>query len=91
MVHLKGLVKGGTVSTSVSGGRIFVLPCGYGPAQDELHPALSNDAVGRVSIVSFQCSFFNEPKRYFGMVVAQPPSNSAWVSLDGITFRAATS
>ena len=90
VVHLKGVVSGGTVANSpvVASGTIFWLPCGYAPDQAETHAVLSNNQTGRVSVkwaTTIGCS--NGQKR--GMVTADPPSNNAWVSLDGITFRAA--
>jgi len=84
-VHLKGVVKGGTVSHS-SSGIIFSLPYGYGPDQDEVQAVLSNEAPGRVTIK--KGSYLGDG-RAVGYVYAAPPSNSAWVSLDGITFRTA--
>ncbi len=88
VVHLKGRVSGGTVAHGGSG-VIFKLPCGYGPSRDELHSVLSNDAVGRVTI-GYDIEGCSSGQSS-GYVVAAPPSNSASVSLDGITFRAAGS
>lgn len=85
-VHLKGLVKNGTVSRDYSGG-VFHLPCGYGPGHDEVHSVLSNDAAGRVTILLGYC----DTGQYSATVTVAPPSNNAWVSLDGITFWAAGS
>jgi len=90
VVHLKGVVSGGTVANGITigSGTIFFLPCGYAPDQAETHAVLSNNQTGRVSVkwaTTIGCS--NGQKR--GMVTADPPSNNAWVSLDGITFRAA--
>ena len=92
LVHLKGLVSGGTVADSpvVTSGTVFALPCGYAPDEAEVHAVLSNNQTGRVTVrwmTNLDCS--NGQKR--GMVTADPPSNNAWVSLDGITFRAAGS
>ena len=86
VVHLKGVVQGGTVAHNPSGS-VFTLPCGYGPSKDEVHSVLSNDTAGRVSIFFGPCG----SGQYSAQVVAAPPSNAAWVSLDGITFRAAGS
>ena len=85
VMHLKGVVKGGTVSHTGSG-IIFSLPYGYGPEQDEVQAVLSNDALGRVIV---ERGSSTSDGRTVGWVHAAPPSNSAWVSLDGITFRAA--
>jgi hypothetical protein len=85
VVHLKGVVKGGTVSHN-SSGIIFMLPYGYGSEQDEVHAVLSNEGLGRVTI---ERGSSVSDGRTVAYVHAAPPSNSAWVSLDGITFRAA--
>lgn len=42
-VHVKGLVKSGTVNTSV-----FTLPVGYRPAYNHIFPSDSNSAIERV-------------------------------------------
>jgi hypothetical protein len=63
-----------------------MLPYGYGPEQDEVQAVLSNEALGRVTIK--KGSYLSD-RRAVAHVYAAPPSNSAWVSLDGITFRAA--
>lgn len=70
-VHLKGLIKDGTVGSSA-----FTLPAGWRPAARELCGTISNDAIGRVDVLSD------------GTVVPTAPSNNAYVSLDGITFKA---
>lgn len=44
IVHLRGLVKGGS-------GAIFVLPEGYRPAYREIHAAVSNNTLGRCDIL----------------------------------------
>jgi hypothetical protein len=74
IVHLKGLVRSGTISKPV-----FTLPEGYRPVARELHIVASfsgsTDGYGR-------CDIFTN-----GDVV--PVSvNNVWFSLDGITFRA---
>jgi hypothetical protein len=80
VVHLKGMVSGGTIGLE-SDCFIFTLPAGYRPAQQELHVVLTSDgaagqAAGRADI---------DMK---GNVI--PVSgNKTWISLDGITFRAA--
>jgi hypothetical protein len=84
VVHLKGVVTGG----SIVAGAIFELPCGYGPNSAGVHAVLSNNAVGRVTIFySANCGGADRA----ALVIADPPSDNAWVSLDGITFRAAGS
>jgi hypothetical protein len=73
IVHLRGLVKLGTISK-----HIFTLPAGYRPARRELHVACTSpNHSGRVDI------------RTNGQVVPVAGSNN-WISLDGITFRAAS-
>ena len=73
MVHLRGLVKGGAVGNKT----IFVLPVGYRPQKRELHVVCTNPNVsGRADITTD------------GRVVPLA-GNAGWLSLDGITFRAA--
>jgi hypothetical protein len=81
IVHLRGLVRAGTMRTS-----IFILPPGYTPEFRELFIVASFMATatttgqsghGRVDITSD------------GQVIAWEGSNP-WLSLDSITFRAAT-
>ena len=72
IVHLKGLVKNGTLRRT-----IFNLPGGYRPARRELQIACTHPNVtGRVDIHTN-----GNVEAYAG--------NPAWLSLDGITFRAA--
>ena len=47
IVHLRGLVKTGTVGLA-----IFALPAGYRPVKTELLPVVSNGALGRVDVES---------------------------------------
>lgn len=71
-VHLRGLMKNGTV-----GSAMFTLPAGYRPTGgDLLISTISNGAVGRIKIGTN------------GQVVPESPSSNAWVALDGITFKA---
>ena len=71
IVHLKGLVRGGTADT------IFTLPLGYRPSARELHGvSCSPNTIGRVDILPN-----GTVRRHVG--------DNAWISLDGITFRAA--
>ncbi len=46
-VHLRGVVKSGTVATT-----IFQLPAGYRPSANERMDCVSNDAQGRIHIGS---------------------------------------
>lgn len=71
-VHLRGLVKTGTIDGSAS---IFTLPVGYRPQYRELHSTFSNGAAARVDITTA------------GAVIPSPGSN-VWFSLDGISFKA---
>lgn len=70
IVHLRGLVKSGTIGTG-----IFTLPSGYRPPNIQVHAIASNAAFGYIDISTA------------GVVRPLSPSNNAWVSLDGITFR----
>jgi hypothetical protein len=75
IVHLRGLVKSGEVGGNAT---IFTLPAGYRPKKRELRIVCTNaDTSGRVDIETN------------GRVIPQGNINSVWVSLDGITFRAA--
>ena len=47
VVHLRGVVKSGTV-----GQAIFTLPIGYRPANDELYAVVSNDVFGSCNVTS---------------------------------------
>ena len=76
IVHLRGLVKSGS-------GTIFTLPVGYRPAYRELHcvQTYSNDSnllntAGRLDITN-------------AGEVMMASGNNNWISLDGVTFRAA--
>lgn len=55
---------------------IFTLPAGYRPYKRCIFVILSNGAVGRINL---------DPD---GQVIPTTPYSNAWVSLDGITFRA---
>ena len=67
----------GLVSAGVIGAAIFTLPAGYRPAQYEIFGAISNGALGRCDV-----------DYATGNVVAAAGSN-VYVSLAGVTFRAA--
>lgn len=67
----------GLIKNGSTGQPIFTLPAGYRPAQQELHAACTNsNTIGRIDI------------RANGEVIMESGSN-VWISLDGITFRAA--
>ena len=84
VVHLKGLGKCFNANDCVGGGigrahTIFVLPSGYRPAKREVQATLSNAGSFRVNIES------GGEVRIEELITFQ----TGWVSLDGITFRAA--
>lgn len=70
VVHLRGLVKSGTMNQN-----IFVLPSGYRPQYKEIQFSNSDNAYGRVDILTDGS-------------VLPVVGNNLWISLDGITFRA---
>lgn len=70
-VHLKGTVKTGAIGTT-----IFNLPAGYRPGAAELVPVVSNGAFGAIAISTSVAGD-----------VAASLGNTAYISLDGITFR----
>lgn len=76
-VHLRGMVKGGAVGWPNA---IFTLPAAYWPADTQIYSAMSNGAFGRLDVVG------NSDPTYAGRVVLLTGS-TAWVSLDGISFR----
>lgn len=72
-VHLKGLIKSGTVAY---GTPMFTLPVGYRPAESEIFASVSNSVFGEIAVDSN------------GIVSAVNGSNS-FFTLSGITFKAA--
>ena len=93
-VHLKGLVKvadgtGGQCDAIDDDPQIpdanltiFRLPAGYLPARRNVHVAISGEQLGRVDV---------DPDGTVSAGVATPntvANAKAWLSLDGITFRA---
>ncbi|MDF2881668.1 MAG: hypothetical protein K0R54_2225 [Clostridiaceae bacterium] len=46
VVHLRGMVKSGTLNTA-----IFTLPIGYRPAYVEINPTVANGSLGRVDVL----------------------------------------
>jgi hypothetical protein len=72
MVHLRGLIKSGTVTASA-----FTLPPGYRPEVNQVFGVVSNGAAGRVDVLTD------------GTVVPNTPSNNTYVTLSGISFKAA--
>jgi hypothetical protein len=78
IVHLRGLVKNPSLAAdaAVNGQVIFTLPIGYRPVQRELFCVYTMERAGRVDVVNN------------GQVIAVN-AQAGWVTLDGITFRAA--
>ena len=73
VVHLQGLIKGGTILASA-----FTLPEGFRPSARSIFTTLTgaNNTAGRIDILSN------------GQVVPQTGVNNAWVTLEGIQFLA---
>lgn len=71
-VHLKGMIKTGTIGTVA-----FTLPAGYLPSSEgtSRFPAVSNDAFGQLGITT-------------GGNVTPLVGSSTWFALNGITFLA---
>jgi hypothetical protein len=90
IVHLRGMVKS---AANPSAGPIFYLPPGYRPAGRELHATLSNNESARIDIFpangAVQFVAFSPTRDQQGNIVPDTVAGR-WVSLDGISFRAAT-
>lgn len=67
----------GLIKSGTVGSTAFTLPSGYRPPATSAFPVASNAAFGYLEIGSS------------GVVIPRSPSNNAWVTLEGITFRAA--
>lgn len=76
VVHLRGLVRTNVAPAPILSSPVFSLPCGFRPAAREIFTVQHNGGVGRVDV---------DPN---GAVVIVA-GNTAWNSLDGISFRAA--
>ncbi|MGD6877823.1 DUF859 family phage minor structural protein [Bacillus infantis] len=72
VVHISGVVKGGTVS---DGTVIFTLPVGYRPTAPEKFITVSVNAICVLDIYAN------------GNVTIRAGANTSWVSLSGISFR----
>jgi len=72
VVHLRGMIKSGTAA---AGTVLFTLPEGYRPQHKLLIDGISNDALSRIDI------------HPVGDVTVEV-GNTAWISLDGISFDA---
>jgi hypothetical protein len=75
IVRLRGLVTDGTFSTT-STGNIFTLPAGFRPGGQNIVTTMSNQALGRVDILTD------------GAVRAMFGSAGNWISLYNISFQA---
>ena len=78
IVHLSGGMAGGTLHATA-----FTLPAGYRPAGVGVFGVLSTDGAGGGNIVPATLVVFNN-----GWAYVQNGGNNAFVSLEGITFRA---
>lgn len=58
VVHLRGVVKSGTIGTA-----IFTLPAGYRPSMDMIFPVISNSTIGQINVTAstgvVQCNIGN--------------------------------
>ena len=73
IVHLRGLLSSSGATTV-----IFTLPVGYRPSAQFLFSSIGNSALARIDVDTN------------GQVLYQLPAGSTpWVSIDGISFRAA--
>jgi hypothetical protein len=77
VVHLKGTIQGGSVAT------VFTLPAGYRPAKSQFFPVVANNLFGDVLVRGV--SEGGEA----GRVHFNSGDDSSFVSLNGISFRAA--
>lgn len=74
VVHLAGLIKGGITTAETV---IFKLPAGYRPGSNEKFFAVSMNAICVIDVYSS------------GNVAIKTGANTGWLSLSGISFRAA--
>lgn len=74
VVHLTGMIKGGAIA---AGTTLFTLPEGYRPGGQELFATVSVNLPARVDVAKN------------GNVYIQSGGNAGWLSLCGISFRAA--
>lgn len=80
IVHLSGGMTGGTLHMTA-----FTLPEGYRPVGVALFPVLSTDGAGGSGNIVPACFFIYRN----GTAYVQNGGSNAFVSLEGITFRAA--
>jgi hypothetical protein len=75
IVHLRGFVKGGSIGTNSTTDSIFYLPSTYRPPKLLYFVSVSNNTLAVITIAlsgAVNCIY----------------GNNAWLSLDGLTFRA---
>lgn len=72
-IHLRGVITGGATTVGTT---LLTLPAGYIPFDLLRFPILSNNALGRIDIESS------------GQVKISGVAAGAWISLNGISFRA---
>ncbi len=77
VVHLKGTIQGGSVAT------VFTLPAGYRPAKSQFFPVVANNTFGDVLVRGVS------EGSAAGQVHFNAGDDSSFVSLNGISFRAA--
>lgn len=80
IVHLRGLVSPWCAGRNGAGEVIFTLPAGYRPAEIEVQATISNNAINRINV---------RPNGEVVPELAIGPGSLTWISLDGISFRAA--
>jgi hypothetical protein len=97
-VHLAGVIQaidgpgGDGACDDAQDSRAFVLPAGYQPENLELHP-VNTDATGDsiiLTILSEQPVAAGGVSIAAGTVIASVPGGETQVSLDGVSFRAAS-
>ena len=74
IVHFDGLIKGGTTTANTT---LFTLPVGYRPRMHQKFGCISADALCTINVDST------------GNVILKAGGSTNWLSLSGITFRAA--
>jgi Collagen triple helix repeat (20 copies) len=91
VVHLGGGIKSGTVSTGATYAPIFTLPEGYRPGQIHYQPVVSADA-GNVSVGGAYVEICQVPtcSQEDAGKIAVYDADNAFVSLGGVSFRAAS-
>jgi hypothetical protein len=79
VVHLSGLVSGGTFPSLIFGVPAAYAPCGQGPTSviSQFFPAVSNNDFGMIEVQSGSSGT--------GILASQ---GSSWISLDGVSWRA---